>query len=593
MFLLSLAVAAPAAVQLPVTDGLDCWLRADAGVTTTGGLVDAWLDQSSSGLTFTSPAPTERPPLTPSVVNGLPAITFDGTVQLNGDSIAMYGECTVFALARYTVPSSDNDYLYTIGTDGGPGSQFTLARRSGDSPYHFDGSAQNIANDQSIPADVFQVLTQTFGEDAPERHKLFQNNFQIMETDAAAPYAVDASTFVIGNWSSGGFRFVGDLVELIVFDRVLDGAERLQIEDYLRRRADIPAFFDPLTEDMTDWEVVQYEVNAQPDADWRLRLSGRAVDQFVNCDPSIFLSQHDPGPAVFTGQLGSGNAPDYMGFAFGYQDRGHYYLFDWKKVTASFNGFGVGERGMSLRRVAVAGGGDPTGSDLWGSADGPNVTTLAGNDIPWVDGVDYQFTIAHEPPFIDIEIREGSTVLESWSLTDGGLGTGRFGYYVNSLQSVRFGRVLVEPISEVGAVYCDSGANSASAGGATLRATGSASVSANDLVLTCGPAPAGQAGIFFHAPGRTIEPAGQPFGEGSLCVTGTIVRILPPVFADGAGNLVRPLDNTDAIHAGWILAGATLNFQSWYRDPFAGDSDGDGVAEGFNLSSGLEVTFTP
>ncbi|MEL6427663.1 MAG: hypothetical protein AAFR54_00705 [Planctomycetota bacterium] len=593
MLLLALALSAPAPVQLPVTDGLDCWLRADAGVTATGGVVEQWADQSGNGLVFTPPATNRRPSLTPGVTAGLPGITFDGSHQLDGDSTEAYSAATVFALARYTVANSNNDYLYAIGNSGSSGSQFTLSRRNGNVPYHFDGSVQNIENDETIPTGEFQVFTQVYGGGAPERHELLRNNFELMDTTANSPYSVDASRFVIGNWSSGSVRFVGDLVEFVVFDRALDADERFQVEEYLRQRAGLPEFFNPLTERMTDWQVVQYEVGAQPDADWQLRLSNRAVDQFVNCDPSMFLAPYDPGPATFTGGLGSGDAPDYMGFVFGFQDRGSFYLFDWKKQTASFSSFGVGNAGMSLRRFTVPGGGDPTGAEFWGSLDTANVATLADNSIPWVDGVDYEFTIRHEPPNISVEIREGTTVLETWNVVDAALRTGPFGYYVNSLQNVRFGRVLVEPSSDIGSAYCDAGANSASAGGAALRATGSASVAANDLVLESMPTPPGQAGIFIYSDTRTVNPAGDLLGEGRLCVAGSIVRAPSIVVADALGRLTGPIDSAIPPNSGFLLPGATLHFQSWFRDPFAGDLNGDGNASGFNLSNGLTITFVP
>ena len=41
-----------------------------------------------------------------------------------------------------------------------------------------------------------------------------------------------------------------------------------------------------------------------------------------------------------------------------------------------------------------------------------------------------------------------------------------------------------------------------------------------------------------------------------------------------------------AAGGGQIQAGATWNFQAWYRDPAGGPS-------GFNLSDGLGITFCP
>ena len=53
----------------------------------------------------------------------------------------------------------------------------------------------------------------------------------------------------------------------------------------------------------------------------------------------------------------------------------------------------------------------------------------------------------------------------------------------------------------------------------------------------------------------------------------------------GSVFLHHALDNTLPVHAP-VAAGATLNFQAWFRDPAAGMT-------GFNFSDGLSVTFAP
>ena len=76
-------------------------------------------------------------------------------------------------------------------------------------------------------------------------------------------------------------------------------------------------------------------------------------------------------------------------------------------------------------------------------------------------------------------------------------------------------------------------------------------------------------------------------GDGNRCVGGTqgsVVRMFPFAQADGGGFLHHALDNTLPVHAP-VAAGATLNFQAWFRDPLG--------FTGFNLSDGLSVTFAP
>jgi hypothetical protein len=128
--------------------------------------------------------------------------------------------------------------------------------------------------------------------------------------------------------------------------------------------------------------------------------------------------------------------------------------------------------------------------------------------------------------------------------------------------------------------FCCKAPNSAGPG-ATMSSSGTTSVAANDLVLTALDCPAGQNGVFFYGPDQTQT----PFGNGNLCITGTLVR-LPVIQTNVLGFATWPLDLIAPPVSGQITAGSTWNFQFWFRDPAAGGT-------GFNLSDGLSVMFCP
>lgn len=122
--------------------------------------------------------------------------------------------------------------------------------------------------------------------------------------------------------------------------------------------------------------------------------------------------------------------------------------------------------------------------------------------------------------------------------------------------------------------YCTASANSVGAGG-LIGFTGSASIAANDLGLTCTDLPPSQFGLFFHGPSQQSIPV----GEGILCVGGSLVR-LPAVAITAGGDAAWAFDNTGT----GLAPGTTANFQFWYRDPSGGPV-------GYNFSNGLSVTF--
>ena len=131
--------------------------------------------------------------------------------------------------------------------------------------------------------------------------------------------------------------------------------------------------------------------------------------------------------------------------------------------------------------------------------------------------------------------------------------------------------------------YCVTSPNSANAEGSRINFGGSTSVSANDLQIIAGFAPAGQTGLFYYGPNQIQI----PFGNGVRCVGGAVTRLNPPIVISAPwGEAVHSLDNTDASHLGNIQAGTSWNFQFWYRDP------ADGGAT-FNLSDAVMIPFRP
>ena len=93
--------------------------------------------------------------------------------------------------------------------------------------------------------------------------------------------------------------------------------------------------------------------------------------------------------------------------------------------------------------------------------------------------------------------------------------------------------------------------------------------------------PANKPGLFFYG----VNPANQPYGDGTLCVAGPLKRIEPPAISNAAGILENQVDL--GLHGLSSLAsGDVRRFQLWYRDP-------QGGFNGFTFSSALEVTFCP
>ncbi len=126
--------------------------------------------------------------------------------------------------------------------------------------------------------------------------------------------------------------------------------------------------------------------------------------------------------------------------------------------------------------------------------------------------------------------------------------------------------------------------------GASLISTGTTSVSADDLVLHTAGAPSSTFGIFVVGGGAI----NQPFGDGLFCVSpgpSGLHRFSPPNHITPFGTMSRGpglVAYTLGFPSGQeIQVGNTYYFQAWYRDNLGP------CGFGWNLTNGLEVTFTP
>ena len=91
--------------DLTVKDGLQFWLKADAGVTATGGKVSVWKDQSGKGNDASQADAGSQPALVSGVINGKPVVRFDGTapslVAADSPSLNLAADITTFFVAKF------------------------------------------------------------------------------------------------------------------------------------------------------------------------------------------------------------------------------------------------------------------------------------------------------------------------------------------------------------------------------------------------------------------------------------------------------------------------------------------------------------
>lgn len=125
-------------------------------------------------------------------------------------------------------------------------------------------------------------------------------------------------------------------------------------------------------------------------------------------------------------------------------------------------------------------------------------------------------------------------------------------------------------------------ANSASASGASLFASGSPSAASSSLVLHATSLPPSKPGLFFQGTTQVGGGAGAPFGDGLRCAGGSVTRLQVRI-SDAAGAVNSSIDLGVA---GGVQSGDIRYYQLWYRDLISGP-----CGSTFNTTNALEVTW--
>src|ERR1051325_1040571 len=151
---LAAACIIPASAQtLTVKNGLQLWLKADAGVSTgAGGIVTAWQDQSGKGNNAAQTTPDSSPLLVNNAINGKLVLRFnqvdDGSVDylevVDSDSISIAGDITTFFVVRFDDFATYRAvWAKTKVNQPGPNDWYTLPDSGIPRAYRGDGNGAN------------------------------------------------------------------------------------------------------------------------------------------------------------------------------------------------------------------------------------------------------------------------------------------------------------------------------------------------------------------------------------------------------------------------------------------------------------------
>lgn len=202
--------------------GLKLWLKADAGVTLSAGIsLASWQDQSGNANHAVQSTAASQPTVVPGEANGLPVIRFDGS-----NDFVTFPRITTMRTVFWVVKEisgAPNGYRYLLGD----GSVYDFCSDGTKKIWDVSYASANIKTGETR---INGALVNGTSTDRPTTLSLIS---------LTTTGNVSADSF--SRDRANGRYWMGDLAELIVYERPLSDAERVTVEGYLTTKYNLYA----------------------------------------------------------------------------------------------------------------------------------------------------------------------------------------------------------------------------------------------------------------------------------------------------------------------------------------------------------------
>ena len=253
--------------QIPM-NGLQLWLKSDAGIVLNGSNVSSWQDQSGNGYDAIQSNMNRQPIFVDNELNGKPVLRFDGS----NDKLGFTGSLTMTQISFFIVikqyqgaTNPDEEVPLTFGgLNMNLGKQYFFVTRNpyltdpnnhidvGFDPSHTtDASANNIAvygdwKNYSIVTDqtVWNTTIRWNGNDATIANIGSNASLSVVLGDSLGRGGGIGGA---DNVPEGTLAAKCDVAELIVYNNVVSYSDRVGIENYLANKYDLPVLPVELT----------------------------------------------------------------------------------------------------------------------------------------------------------------------------------------------------------------------------------------------------------------------------------------------------------------------------------------------------------
>ncbi len=227
----------------PTTNDLRLWLRADAGITTNSdGTVAQWNDGSGNGNNAL--AGTTAPVFAPNVLQGKPAVRFDGAASYmevaTAPSVAFAGDLASYAVVRYDDFGGYRAlWAKTLGNQPASVDYYVLPNSGVPRFYRGNGTGSAGSVDGAQPLFTGAYLIVGF-EMAGTTASHYLNGAPNGSGQITAAIADGGTPLRIGTRDDTATWMKGDINELLIFGHALSQSERSQVLGYLSAKYGLP-----------------------------------------------------------------------------------------------------------------------------------------------------------------------------------------------------------------------------------------------------------------------------------------------------------------------------------------------------------------
>ena len=223
--------------QLPKEDGLVLWLDAGKGITSpvNGNPVSMWEDQSGNGNHAEQATASFQPTYITNELNGNPVVRFPGGEKYLRHSPILTDSYTAFYVLKLTESAINKVYYYHAGdVNAGDLGFFAETMNKGEGW----GSAGNVDTSVTVRTSEFYPTPLDWRIHTHQPEALYKDGVEVVYGREQDVY--DGGLTDIGSRSDHlTLFFVGDIAEILVYDRILTVHEREMVEAYLNAKYDI------------------------------------------------------------------------------------------------------------------------------------------------------------------------------------------------------------------------------------------------------------------------------------------------------------------------------------------------------------------